>query len=167
MLDVAVEMNMVLFQGSRFEVKRWLDRDGAKNCYIRVDVKGGRTSIGVSYAVVTCPTLETAQYAFSVVYKWYTLVTQDIDERGWRYVSLKWWGQEKERYFRPAEGGAAQEPGQPPPSGCTALAIPDSLASTVVPVAVPAPPPGQPGQQGQFSATGVWLPWAREGRITY
>ena len=52
MLDVAVEMNMVLFQGSRFEVKRWLDRDGAKNCYIRVDVKGGRTSTGVSYAVV-------------------------------------------------------------------------------------------------------------------
>ena len=158
-----IEMNIVLFQGSRLKVKRWLDQGGARGCYTRVDVKAGRTTTGVSYAVVTCPTHETAMYAFSVAYKWYAKVTQDIDARGWRYVSLKWWGEDKDCSHR-REAGDPVQPGQPmQPCPSTSANLGSTGASSSDMQLVPLPPPGQPRQPsepGQYSSTGLWLPWA-------
>ena len=65
----------------------------------KIDVIHGRTWSGVSYAVVTCGTLEYAQRAFDVAYQWTSVVSRQVDRRGWRYVSIKWWGPEKERYW--------------------------------------------------------------------
>ena len=83
----------------RFEVWDWFKHADVTWAISQIIVKYGRTWSGASYAVVTCPILESAQRAFNVAYQWTVNVSKAIDERGWRYVGIKWWGPEKERYW--------------------------------------------------------------------
>ena len=83
----------------RFEVWDWFKHADVNWAISQIFVKYGRTWSGVAYAVVTCPTLEFAQRAFSVAYQWTVNVSRVVDERGWRFVSIKWWGADKERHW--------------------------------------------------------------------
>ena len=98
----------------------------------QIIVKYGRTWSGVAYAVVTCPTLEYAQRAFNVTYQWTVNVSKAIDERGWRYVSMKWWGADKERYWTGHHDWRGQDYYQSP------------VTSEPAPIAAPAEPRLQP-----------------------
>ena len=51
----------------------------------------GRANSGASMAVVTLQDAQWASIALEVAFEWKFDVPTDIDQRGWRRASVRWW----------------------------------------------------------------------------
>ena len=58
---------------------------------VHVHLLEGRANSGASMAVVTLQDAQWASIALEVAFEWKFDVPTDIDPRGWRRASVRWW----------------------------------------------------------------------------